>query len=108
MQPYPLNAKCPCGSDRKFKRCHGHLMSRGDRRRVTAEVYRHLLAQRMPRRDPPRSVAGICMLQWVIWWSPRDWRIDVRWLPYPSKENPVYKWRIQLGPVEVRRWARRY
>jgi hypothetical protein len=42
----------------------------------------------------------------VIWWGFLSWRSPraVRW---PGSLAHIYDWSAYLGPIEVRRWARR-
>lgn len=105
------NRPCPCGRRDewghpvKYKRCCGH----GDvRKRLAAQKasqwarfkgYMHRLWS-FNRVEPAYGRS----LQFVWWWSPRQWRLG--WgRPWPP-HDPVYRWRLYCGPLEVRRWVR--
>ncbi len=106
MSRYPANKPCPCGSGRKFKRCHGRVnpkrdalqRQRGFLRRLS-DVFRINKIQE----------SGGRRIQFVWWWHPKRWRLQLRFLPYPetgANKGYLYKWRIQLGPLEIRRWIK--
>lgn len=43
-----------------------------------------------------------------VWWGWRDWRLGfVRFDSDVTNLALIYVWTISLGPLEVRRWARR-
>lgn len=102
---YPRNRPCPCGSGRKFKRCCGH----GDPRKRLAALKRSRWQEfkaYMHRVWHFNRIEGSRgrRLQFVWWWAPYRWRVWLKWVPYPA-DGSVYTWRIQFGPLEVRRWA---
>lgn len=43
-------------------------------------------------------------LQLALHWR-WTWCMDRQ--PWPCAEHPVYRWRLHLGPLEVRRWGER-
>lgn len=43
--------------------------------------------------------------QFVWWgWHPRDWNFSFG--RFTSALRTIYAWHLNLGPLEVRRWAR--
>lgn len=61
-----------------------------------------------PSSFRPRKPSRRKRWQVMMWWHPRDWAWPLHvWLPPSDNWRAIYRWIIRVGPLEVRRWAKR-